>query len=193
MTKTILRLSGLSICNSTQTKPINFLRFKEKMVCLVFILLPLLNAFSQEQKYNNTLWTVAWSPDGKYIATGGNINHLLLYDGKTFELIKNYPVKDVQLSRLKWHPTKNILAVITQSNSFKAKLLHVDTGIWMEFEGLKDSFRALDWNHTGEMLAISEREDYVTVYSLDGKRISRFRGDEKGVAGIDWHPSKNRL
>ena len=171
----------------------NFPRFKEKIYCLIFMVVPILNVFSQQEKYNNTLWTVAWSPDGKYIATGGNIDALLLYDGKTFELIKTYPVKDVQLSRLKWHPTKNILAIITQSRTFKAKLLDLDTGKFTEFEGLTNSSRGLDWNHTGELLAISELEDYVSIYTIEGKLVSRFRGDEKGVTGIDWHPTKNIL
>ncbi len=169
----------------------NYLRFKENIYCLIFIMLPLLDAFSQQQNYNNTLWTVAWSPDGKYIATGGNIDALLLFDGKTFELIKTYPIKDVQLSRLKWHPSENILAVITQSNTFKAKLLHLDTEVWTEFEGLEGSFRALDWNYTGDLLAISEREDWMNVFTVEGKRVSRFKTDEKASAGIDWHPSKN--
>ena len=90
----------------------------------IFILFLTSNAFSQQKGYNNkTLWTVAWSPDGKYIATGGNQDELKLFDANTFELIKTYPVKGVQLSRLKWHPFQNKLAVITESKTFKEKIL----------------------------------------------------------------------
>src|SRR5210317_1498311 len=107
---------------------------KIKLFSLLIVLLTSLYAFPQEGNYNNTIWTVAWSPDGNYIATGGNIDALLIYDAKTFKMLKTFPVKDVQLSRLKWHPNKNILAVITKSNKFKAKLLHLDTGVWVELD-----------------------------------------------------------
>ncbi|MGX1928155.1 WD40 repeat domain-containing protein [Flagellimonas sp. 2504JD4-2] len=138
-----------------------------------------------------TLWTVAWSPNGKYIATGGNQDELKIFDTKAFELIKTFPVNGVQLSRLKWHPTKNVLAVITQGRTFKAKILDIQTEKWTELQELRSSFRALDWNYTGELLAVSELEKAVSIYTIDGAQISRFTADPKGVAGLDWHPTKN--
>jgi len=152
------------------------------------------NVFAQQNEYNKTLWTVAWSPDGKYLATGGNQDELMLFDGKTFELIKTYPVKDVQLSRLKWHPFQNKLAVITQSRTFKAKILNLDNDTWINLQGLKSSSLGLDWNYSGELLAVSGLEEgEVFIYNKDGILVSRFSGDTKSVMGIDWHPTKNIL
>lgn len=148
------------------------------------------NAYAQEDQ---TLWTVAWSPNDAYIAIGGSQGDLKIFDGKTFELVKSYPVKDVILSRLKWHPNKNQLAVITQSTTFKAKILDLDQDQWIELEGLKSSLRGLDWNYNGELLAVSEFEGEISVFDANGKSVSRFLADPKSVAGIDWHPSKNIL
>lgn len=161
--------------------------------CFIFILLLAHPVLAQQKKYNKTLWTVAWSPDGKYIATGGNQDELKLFDGNTFKLIKTYPVKEVQLSRLKWHPFQNKLAVITQSNTFKAKILNLDNDKWTELKGLKSSMRALDWNFSGELIAVSELEYFISVFDKMGNRISRFKASEKGVTGLDWHPKKNIL
>ncbi|WP_136467884.1 WD40 repeat domain-containing protein [Flagellimonas onchidii] len=151
----------------------------------------LISCTSGQDENKKTLWTVAWNPNGKYIATGGNQDELKIFDTKTFELINTFPVKDVQLSRVKWHPTKNILAVITQGRTFKAKLLNLEKNEWIDLQDLESSFRALDWNHTGELLAVSELEKAVSVYTMDGARVSRFKADPKGVAGLDWHPTKN--
>ncbi len=159
----------------------------------LFILFLVSNTFCQQNSYKKTLWTVAWSPNGKYIVAGGNQDELKLFDGNTLKLIKTYPIKEVQLSRLKWHPTKNRLAVITQSKTFKAKILNLDNDTWTDLKGLKNSFRALGWNYTGELLAISELESFVSIFNINGTRISRFRADEKGVAGLDWHPKNNIL
>lgn len=159
----------------------------------IIVLLFASNTFAQQNKYGKTLWTVAWSPDGKYIAAGGNQDELKLFDGKTFKLIKTFPVKDVQLSRLKWHPFQNKLAVITQSKTFKAKILNLDDETWTDLKGLVSSMRALDWNYNGELLAVSELEDFVSIFNIEGQRISRFRASEKGVTGLDWHPKKDIL
>ncbi len=160
---------------------------------ILFFMFLASNVFCQQNEYNKTLWTVAWSPDGKYLATGGDQDELMLFDGKTFELIKTYPVKDVQLSRLKWHPFQNKLAVITQSRTFKAKILDLDNDSWTDLRGLKNSFRALGWNYTGEFLAVSELESFVSIFNIDGTRVSRFKADKKGAAGLDWHPKSNIL
>ncbi|MEM9646946.1 MAG: WD40 repeat domain-containing protein [Bacteroidota bacterium] len=163
-------------------------------LCFFLLICSATNIFCQQQVENKgTLWTIAWSPDGEYIATGGNQDVLKIFDTKTFDLLSTYPIPGVQLSRLKWHPTQNLLAVITQGRTFKAKILDLLNEKWIALEDLESSFRALDWNHTGEMLAVSELEKMVSVYTLNGKRISRFRADVKGVTGLDWHPTKNTM
>ena len=167
------------------------INIKRNVSCLILILLLVSNIFCQENEYEKTLWTVAWSPNGKFIATGGNQDELKLFDGNTFELLKTYPIKDVQLSRIKWHPTKNSLAIITQSRTIKARILDLDKEVWTDLEGLESSFRALDWNYKGDLLAVSELEDAVSVYRIDGTLLSRFMADPKAVAGVDWHPTKN--
>jgi len=140
-----------------------------------------------------TLWTAAWSPQDQYLAVGGSQGELLLYDGQSYELIRSYSVGDVILSRLKWHPTQNKLAVITQSDSFKAQILDLDHDQWIQLQGLENSLRGLDWNHSGELLAVTEFEGEISIFTPDGHRVSRFMGDNKSVAGIDWHPSENIL
>ncbi|MDO5978718.1 WD40 repeat domain-containing protein [Flavivirga spongiicola] len=146
-----------------------------------------------QKQVNKTLWTVAWSPSGEYIATGGNQDNLKIYEAKTFKLIKTYPVRGVTISRIKWHPTKNILAIVTQSKTVKARMLDFEKDTWIDLQGLESGFRGLDWNYKGDMLAVSELERNVSIFNLEGKRISRFMADPKGVAGLDWHPFKNIL
>ncbi len=160
-----------------------------------YTLILLLSVFTSKIycQQNEILWTVAWSPDDAYIAVGGNQGDLKLFDGKTLKLLTSYPVEDVILSRLKWHPYQNKLAVITQSETFKARILDLDTDQWIDLNDLQNSFRGLDWNYTGEYLAVSEFEGSVSIFDIQGQLVSRFMADPKGVAGIDWHPTKNIL
>lgn len=145
------------------------------------------------QRRDQTLWTVAWSPDDALIAVGSNDGYLRILAGDSYELIKAYSTGTAIVSRVKWHPTQNKLGVITQSVGFKAKILDLDSDSWIDLEGLEYSLRGLDWNHNGDLLAVSEFEGEVSIYDLQGKRSARFLADDKSVTGIDWHPSENIL
>ena len=168
---------------------------KTKIKTFIFLLIgisSLLLFNSQKPEISREiLWTTAWSPNGKFIAVGGNQGDLKLFDGKTFQLIKTFPVKDVIMSRLKWHPTRNLLAVVTQDRDVIARILNVDSDTWIDLQGLESSSRGVDWNRTGELLAVSEFEGEVSVFTPQGKRISRFMADPMSVTDLDWHPNKD--
>lgn len=159
-----------------------------KQVLFIALLIIGIGCYSENR---GIIWTAAWSLDDKYIAIGGEHGNLKLLDAKSLELIKSFELEDVIVSRIKWHPHEYKLAVITQSNSFTAKIVDLDNDNWIELEGLESSLRGLDWNHNGELLAVSEFEGEVSVFDSKGERVSRFVADPKSVTGIDWHPSKN--
>ena len=142
---------------------------------------------------DSVIWTVAFSPDGKFIAAGGNFGSLMILEANSLKILKSFPIEGTIISRVKWHPQGNLLAVITQSNTFKAKILNVALNQWTELDGLQDSFRGLDWNHSGKYLALSHFEKDVSIYSATGKKVTRFEADPKAVTGIDWHPHKDIL
>ena len=68
------------------------------------------------------LWAVNWSPDGKYIASGGNQDTLRLFSGENFKIEQNYPLKN-RITKLKWHPKDEKLAVSTQISTEKANII----------------------------------------------------------------------
>jgi hypothetical protein len=74
------------------------------------------------QNGKEILWTTDWSPNGKLIAIGGNIDSLNVYNSD-LKPYKSFPVKNT-ITRVKWHPSKNIIAVATQMSSEKSFLLN---------------------------------------------------------------------
>ena len=139
----------------------------------------------------NILWTTAWSPDGNYIGVGGTWDSLMIFDATSFELYHSYPFPGVEIARVKWHPEKPLLAIVTQSATLKTRILDLEINAWIDLRGLQNSFRALDWSHDGRYLAVSEFEDYVSVFTENGAPVSRFWADDKGVTGLDWHPTED--
>lgn len=167
------------------------------IVILNFLITVLCNqSFAQNRTSKEILWTTDWSPNGKFIAICGNVNALNIYFEKNLKLYKSIPIKNT-ITRVKWHRKKNIVAVVTQFSSSKTSLINLDTDKIIELIGISpDGARGVDWNYTGEYLAVADNDGQVLIYNIKGELIRVFKNEEnstKSITAIDWHPKKNIL
>lgn len=171
------------------------MRTKSALIKLTILLIALnTHLFAQNTKEKQILWTTDWSPNGKLIAIGGNIDSLKIYDGKNLKLYKSFAIKGT-ITRVKWHPNKNVIAVATQISDDKAMLLNLDTNSKIELNGISpDGARGIDWNYSGEFLAVADNDGQIALFDGKGELIRKFANENnstKGITSIDWHPSKN--
>jgi len=165
------------------------------LVSLFFLSITLFeHAFGQNSLTKEILWTTDWRPDGKYIAIGGNLDTLNIYKEGNLKIYKPFPVKNT-ITRTKWHPSMNILVVTTQLSEEKSFLLNPETNEKMELNSISpDGARGIDWNFTGEYLAIADNDGQILIYDIKGKLIRKFSSENtKSITAIDWHPEKNIL
>lgn len=153
-------------------------------------------AFAQNTISKEILWTTDWSPNGKYIAIGGNVDTLKIYSETNLKPYKSLPVKNT-ITRVKWHPAKNIIAVSTQNSEDKTCIINLDNNKKIELNGISpEGARGIDWNYTGEYLAVADNEGQVLIYNIKGELIRKFvnqSNSTKSITAIDWHPKKNIL
>lgn len=150
--------------------------------------------YAQNPETKEILWTADWSPDGKLFAIGGNIGKLKIFSGSNLK-----PYKSLQLSntitRVKWHPSKNIIAVATQNSTDKSIVFNLETDEKIELSGISpDGARGIDWNHTGEYLAVADNDGQIFIYNIKGELIRNFANipnSTKSITAIDWHPKEN--
>lgn len=147
---------------------------------------------AQEKTNKQILWTADWSPDGRYIAVGGNTDTLKIYKSKNLKLHKNFPIKGT-ITCVKWHPTKNLLAISTQSSDDKARILNFERDRFIELEGIStDGARGIDWNFSGDYLAVADNDGQISIFDIHGNLIRKIHHDNtKSITGIDWHPKQN--
>ena len=171
-----------------QIKILTFLNF----VILVFCN----QTFAQNNLTKEILWTTDWSPNGKYIAIGGNVDTLKIYSKSNLNPYKSLPIKNT-ITRVKWHLTKNIIAVTTQNSEDKTSIINLDNNEKIELKGISpDGARGIDWNYTGEYLAVADNEGQILTYNIKGELIRKFLNQSnstKSITAIDWHPKKNIL
>lgn len=167
------------------------------LTILNFLIVVFFNQTSaQNTLTKEILWTTDWSPNGKYIAIGGNVDTLKIYSESNLKPYKSLPIKNT-ITRVKWHPTKNIIAASTQNSEDKTSIINLDNNEKIELNGISpEGARGIDWNYTGEYLAVADNEGIILIYNIKGELIRKFinqSNSTKSITAIDWHPKKNIL
>lgn len=169
------------------------IRIKILTILNFLIILSCNKVIAQNEK--EILWTTDWSPNGKLIAIGGNVDSLNIYK-LDLKLHKSFPVKNT-ITRVKWHPSKNMIAVATQLSTEKSFIIDLDSNKKIELDGISpDGARGIDWNFTGEYLAVADNDGQILIFNIKGELIRKFvnqTNSTKAIMSIAWHPKKNIL
>lgn len=147
---------------------------------------------SQNLNTKKILWTTDWSPNGKYIAVAGNTDTLVIYHSKSMIVFKKIPFRST-VTRVKWHPSKNILAITSQFSEDKHAIINLDTDTRTELTGISnDGARAMDWHETGNYIIIGDNDGQILIFDINGNLKTSFQNENtKSIIGVDWHPTKD--
>ena len=139
------------------------------------------------------LWTASWSPNSDELVVGGTQDTLRLFSTKDFFLRKNYPFIGT-ITKAKWHPTKNKLAISVQGGKSKPAILNLDTEKITELDSISIAgARAIGWNNEGDLLAVGDYEGLLVIFNEDGNFVKKIDTGQKGLIGLNWHPKKNLI
>ncbi len=138
---------------------------------------------------------LAWSPDGKYIATGDQDSTVHFWTVKTAKdlMMSGYPTKVRELS---WDCTSRFLATgggavpcvwdVSGKGPAGTKPL--------QFEGHEDKVTGLAFQHSGPLLASAGADGLVALWHPGKHKRALVRAEHKTpVAQIAWSPDDNRL
>ena len=168
--------------------------------CTIFLLLltwacqaPQKETKTQEEGKSYFYWAVDWHPNKEQIVVGGTNDSLKIFSSKDLSLIHDYPYLGT-ITKTKWHPSKNKLAVSVQDGLSQTKIIYFDTEKNITLDSVSnEGARAIGWNHTGELLAVGDYEGMISIYSEDGTFLHRIDTGQKSIIGLDWHPTKNMI
>ena len=96
-------------------------------------------------------WSVDWHPNKELLVVGGMQDTLRFFSATNLQLIKNVPYKGT-ITKVKWHPTQNKVAVSVQDQKSKLAIFDFDTDEQIQLDSISNnSARAIGWNHSGEI------------------------------------------
>jgi WD40 repeat protein len=137
------------------------------------------------------LGNIAWSPDGKTLATGGqNVaqagpSNIRLWiwrtDGSLVATIEDfyYPI-----TGMAWSPDGKVLAASAKGEN-KARLISADGKILAELPG-KFVVWDLAWSPDGKYLAAACSDNMVRIWSPTGKLLATLGGHSDEVWAVAW-------
>lgn len=145
------------------------------------------------EQMDSWFWTAEWHSSNHQIAVGGTQDTLRIFSTKNNQWIKNYPYPGT-ITKAKWHPTKNKLAVSVQDRLSNPSIIDLDNNAIIELDSISpDGARAIGWNDGGNLLAAGDYDGSLVFFDEDGQFIKKISTGQKSIIGLDWHPSENLL
>lgn len=178
----------------------NYLYKKWLLLARIFIgcisCLPVANAqtadrmLSQKGKVPTLLWAVAWSPDDKYVALGGDDSVLSVYETAHFTLYRSWKMNSM-IRCVRWHVKGQFLAI---GNNDNVQMLDMQSAQIMKPVLLNHGARGVGWNYTGDLLGVADLDGTVWILQKDGKILRSIKKENSNsYFSLDWHPARNIL
>jgi WD40 repeat protein len=128
---------------------------------------------------------------GKYVATAGYDNQVILWDGAT-----QWPLSQVNHDHLANHlvfsPDGRLL--LTSSSDYSARLWSVpDLRLLAVFADHEDDVEMAAFHPREELVATASRDHTIGVYAFDGSLRARLRGHRADVISVVWSEDGREL
>ena len=146
----------------------------------------------QERNQPYFFWDVNWADFDNQIIVGGMQDTIRILTPQ-LELKSNYPYLGT-VTKNKFHPSKNMVAISVQDGLSQSCILHLDTSKITTLDSVsQEGARAIGWNNSGRILAVGDYEGNLSFYNEEGIFIKKVNTHQKSIIDLDWHPYKNLL
>jgi len=133
---------------------------------------------------------VAWSPDGKQLATAGADRTVRLWsaEGVPERVLEGH---QGQVNCLSWSPDGKQIA--SASNDGAVRIWHATGTAGLVFTQHKSAVRSVDWSSDGKWLASGGDDKIVRVWSPAGKTGPLCEGHYGPISAVAWSPDGRQL
>ena len=145
--------------------------------------------------------TVAWSPDGKRIASGSGDQTVQVWDATSGGHLFIYRGHTTNINAVAWSPARTNQRIASASgNSFfggehVVQIWNAATGVHiLTYEGHTQPVHTVAWSPNGTRVASGSEDKTVQVWDArSGSRMLSFTGHKALVSAVAWSPDGTRI
>ena len=148
--------------------------------------------------HTDTITRIAWSPDGKYLASPSRDKTIRIWDMNTGECVQ---VLDNESDRVAWSPNGKVLAsgsksgliFIWDTRNWKSSTLN-KTAIQLTKTSPLGIFASIAWSPDGLQLALGYVDGDINLWALNSKTpYQKLKHSDSPISDIAWSFDNKRL
>jgi WD40 repeat protein len=137
--------------------------------------------------------SVAWSPDGKRIASGSDDKSAQVWETATGDHLFTYTGHADRVNGVAWSPDGKCIA--SASSDSTIQVWEADAGICLfTCRGHSQTVRVVAWSPDGKRIASGSDDKTVKVWdATNGHHLFTFRSHSDWVCTLSWSPDGKRI
>ncbi len=147
--------------------------------------------FAQKAAHEGACRTIAFSPDGQFLASGGEDTYIHIWRFPSLEKVSSLTVHTSEVRRLAFSPDGNKLASCGEDG--KCVLWSIpENKHHILFENRNNLLRSIAYSGDGRLIAVTDSDGYVWFVQqvANGEWITKsIKAHEGPTAGLSIHPS----
>ncbi len=142
---------------------------------------------------NFSVSSIAWSPDGKRIASTCGDKTLRLWDATTGNAISTFKTSSNWVYTVTWSPDGERLALANGNST--AEILDASTGrTLLTYHGHREGVRDIAWSPDGRRLATASNDTTVQLWdATTGACLYTYEDHASWTTSVAWSPDGTRI
>ena len=143
--------------------------------------------------HSDAVWSVAWRPDGRQLASGSRDNTIIVWDAETGAPVRTLAGHSAAVTSVAWRPDGRQLASGSWDNTII--VWDAETGAPVRtLAGHSAEVWSVAWRPDGRQLASGSSDNTIIVWDAEtGAPVRTLAGHSAAVWSVAWRPDGRQL